>query len=195
MSLSICGSQALEHRLNNCGPRAQLLFSMWDLPGSGIEPVSPALAGRLFTTEPPALHSHLNPSSSLMPMYDPPQPVFSLPLSPQWLGHIIYLLFWPQGFCTCCSLCPECSDRSILPLCTIWNSFEMSLSTPRYLLWPTAVPPPPGFLHHIYVLCCLSCIYYLEWLWLSDTDESFFILWFLHAHWHGSPLRTGTLSI
>ena len=26
---------------------------MWDLPGSGIEPVSPALAGRFFTTEPP----------------------------------------------------------------------------------------------------------------------------------------------
>ena len=25
----------------------------WDLPGPGIEPVSPALAGRLFTTEPP----------------------------------------------------------------------------------------------------------------------------------------------
>ena len=32
---------------------AQLLCSLWDLPGSGIEPVSPALAGRLFTTEPP----------------------------------------------------------------------------------------------------------------------------------------------
>ena len=26
---------------------------MWDLPGPGIEPVSPALAGGLFTTEPP----------------------------------------------------------------------------------------------------------------------------------------------
>ena len=26
---------------------------MWDLPGSGIEPGSPALAGRFFTTEPP----------------------------------------------------------------------------------------------------------------------------------------------
>ena len=26
---------------------------MWDLPGSGIEPVSPALAGGFFTTEPP----------------------------------------------------------------------------------------------------------------------------------------------
>ena len=26
---------------------------MWDLPGTGIEPVSPALAGRSFTTDPP----------------------------------------------------------------------------------------------------------------------------------------------
>ena len=26
---------------------------MWDLPGSGIEPVPPALAGEFFTTEPP----------------------------------------------------------------------------------------------------------------------------------------------
>ena len=26
---------------------------MWDLPRSGIEPMSPALAGGLFTTEPP----------------------------------------------------------------------------------------------------------------------------------------------
>ena len=26
---------------------------MWDLPGLGIEPMSPALAGGYFTTEPP----------------------------------------------------------------------------------------------------------------------------------------------
>ena len=26
---------------------------MWDLPGSGMEPVSPALTGGFFTTEPP----------------------------------------------------------------------------------------------------------------------------------------------
>ena len=26
---------------------------LWDFSGSGIEPVSPALAGRFFTTEPP----------------------------------------------------------------------------------------------------------------------------------------------
>ena len=30
-----------------------MLFRMWDLPGPGFEPVSPALAGRFFTTEPP----------------------------------------------------------------------------------------------------------------------------------------------
>ena len=33
--------------------RAQLLRGMWDLPGPRVEPVSPALAGRLFTAEPP----------------------------------------------------------------------------------------------------------------------------------------------
>ena len=31
---------------------AQLSHGMWDLSGSGIEPGSPALAGRFFTTEP-----------------------------------------------------------------------------------------------------------------------------------------------
>ena len=41
------------HRLSNCGSRAHLLHGMWDLPGPGLEPVSPALAGRLSTTAPP----------------------------------------------------------------------------------------------------------------------------------------------
>ena len=50
---SSCGSQALEHRLGSCGARAQLLRGMWDLPGPGIEPVSPALAGRFISTVPP----------------------------------------------------------------------------------------------------------------------------------------------
>ena len=40
-------------RLSNCGSRAQLLCSMWDLPRPGLKPVSPALAGRLSTTAPP----------------------------------------------------------------------------------------------------------------------------------------------
>ena len=47
---------------------------MWDLPESGIEPVSPAMAGRLFTTEPPGKpyispvqFSHSLASDSLLP--------------------------------------------------------------------------------------------------------------------------------
>ena len=47
--VSSCGSQALERRLNSCGARAWSLFGLWDLPGSGINPVSPALEGS-FTT-------------------------------------------------------------------------------------------------------------------------------------------------
>ena len=39
---------------------ASLLHGMWDLPGSGIEPTSRALAGGFFTTEPPG-----KPSSTL----------------------------------------------------------------------------------------------------------------------------------
>ena len=41
------------HRLSNCGSRAQLLSGMWDPPRPGLEPVSPALAGRFSTTAPP----------------------------------------------------------------------------------------------------------------------------------------------
>ena len=51
--LSSCGSRALELRLSSCGAQALLLHGMWDLPGPGIEPMSPALAGRFLTTVPP----------------------------------------------------------------------------------------------------------------------------------------------
>ena len=57
------------HRLSSCG---SLLCGMWDLPGPGLEPVSPALAGRFSTTAPPGkpqslfkyksnIHSYLSP--------------------------------------------------------------------------------------------------------------------------------------
>ena len=56
--LTIVASVVAEHRLqmrslSNCGSRAQLLRGMWDLPRPGLEPVSPALAGRLSITAPP----------------------------------------------------------------------------------------------------------------------------------------------
>ena len=41
------------HRLSSCGSWAQLLRGMWDLPRPGLEPVSPALAGRFSTIAPP----------------------------------------------------------------------------------------------------------------------------------------------
>ena len=49
--LSSCGFQALEPRLDSCGSWAYLLQGTWDLPRSGVEPVSPALVGR-----PPSKH-------------------------------------------------------------------------------------------------------------------------------------------
>ena len=36
--------------LNSCGSRTELPRGIWDLPGPGIEPVSPALAHRVLTT-------------------------------------------------------------------------------------------------------------------------------------------------
>ena len=56
--LTIMASLVAEHRLqtrrlSNCGSRAQSLRGMWDLPRPGLEPVSPALAGRFLTTAPP----------------------------------------------------------------------------------------------------------------------------------------------
>ena len=62
--LTIAASLVAEHRLqtrrlSNCGARAQLLRGMWDLPRPGLEPVSPALAGRFSTTAPPGKPSCL----------------------------------------------------------------------------------------------------------------------------------------
>ena len=64
--LSIAASLAAEHRLqtcrlSNCGSRAQLLRGMWDPPRAGLEPLSPALAGRFSATAPPG-----KPSASIL---------------------------------------------------------------------------------------------------------------------------------
>ena len=76
----VAGHRLQTRRLSSCGPRAQLLRGMWDLPRPGLEPVSPALAGRLSTTASPGkplptfFHSwlkSLNPSpfSSYHPLF------------------------------------------------------------------------------------------------------------------------------
>ena len=56
--LTVAASPVAEHRLqtrrlSSCGSRAQLLRGMRDPPRPGLEPASPALAGRFSTTAPP----------------------------------------------------------------------------------------------------------------------------------------------
>ena len=56
--LTIAAFLVAEHRLqtrriSNCGSRAQLLHGTRDPPRPGLEPMSPALAGRLSTAAPP----------------------------------------------------------------------------------------------------------------------------------------------
>ena len=56
--LTVAASPVAEHRLqthslSSCGSRALLLRGMWNVPRPGLEPVSPALAGRFLTTAPP----------------------------------------------------------------------------------------------------------------------------------------------
>ena len=48
---SCCRAWALEHvGFSTCGTGTQLLHGMWNLPGQGIEPVSPTLAGGYLIT-------------------------------------------------------------------------------------------------------------------------------------------------
>ena len=71
--------------LHSCGTWAYLLRGMWDLLRSGIEPMSPALAGRFFTTQ-----SLGNPFS---PYLLGPTSVASSGSSPgSWLEHDIAYL-------------------------------------------------------------------------------------------------------
>ena len=71
-----CGTWASHYcGLSHCGaqaPGAQPLRGMWDLPGAGHEPMSPASAGGLSTTAPPG--KPLCPLISNSPFTLPPRP-------------------------------------------------------------------------------------------------------------------------
>ena len=89
-SRSNFGSQAPERGFSSCGTRAQLLHGTWNLPRPGIKPLSPALAGGLFTTGPPGKSYCLNfciYKSRLF--YHDPYPVLTMTsLAPQWKTHL-----------------------------------------------------------------------------------------------------------
>ena len=56
--LGSCGSKSLERGFSNFA-WVELLHCLWDLPRPGIQPVSPALAGRFISTAPPGKSSVL----------------------------------------------------------------------------------------------------------------------------------------
>ena len=78
------------HRLSSCGSWAQLLRGMWDPPRPGLEPVSPALAGRLSTTAPPG---------------KPPNPIFIL---------FVCLFLAALDLHCCAQAFSICSERGLL---------------------------------------------------------------------------------
>ena len=88
----LVASPVAEHRLrtrrlSGHGPRAQPLHSMWDLPGPGHEPVSPASAGRLSTTAPPGkpLRAYYVPNSVL--------DVCDIPMNETKISFLLLLTF------------------------------------------------------------------------------------------------------
>ena len=88
--LTIAASLVAEHRLqtrrlSSCGSWAQLLHGMWDLPRPGLEPVSPALAGRFSTTAPPGKPRALILNHVLGKC---------LKILSKWIGYNFYLYFF-----------------------------------------------------------------------------------------------------
>ena len=118
---------------------------MWDLPRLGIEPVSPTLAGELFTTEPPGkphppssycifmwLFSYLDWEMNL------DEPDFYLPLC-QW--H--QLIFLPQ---LASIHSTSSSEDTALPIIVFWIvSLTSSKATKAELINLYISPYPRGF--------------------------------------------------
>ena len=51
--MAVSGLRCCAQAFSSCGARAYLHRGMWDLPGPGLQPVSPALADGFLTTAPP----------------------------------------------------------------------------------------------------------------------------------------------
>ena len=62
---------------------------MWDLPGPGLEPVSPALAGGFLTTAPPGKSQNLLFKSSFRECYG--MPLLKLKWSRAVVSHTEYI--------------------------------------------------------------------------------------------------------
>ena len=127
--LAVVAFPVAEHRLrtrrlSGHGSRAQPLRGMWDLPGPGHEPVTPASAGRLTTTGPPGKPSMSRFYTYLTNCYSTTcrgkikcflifgSPLLIAPLPNSKRSNQVYSLMLPlyliihiylQFFTTCCS--------------------------------------------------------------------------------------------
>ena len=88
IGFSSCGSQAPERRLNTCGAQAPLLGGIWYLPGSGIEPMSPALGGGFFTSEQPGKPPKLPTPSCRVLIFSSVKPMNSFAFQVQSIGFL-----------------------------------------------------------------------------------------------------------
>ena len=172
---------------SSCGTWAQRLCSMWDLPAPGIEPMSPALTGRFFITEPlgkpkgwvlsQLFYSLLSSSSrgSLNPLH------FAIRVvSSAYLKVLIFLLaiFIPICFIQPCishdvqcindTLCMRCESCSLCPihathgLYSPWNSPGQNTGVRSHSLLQ-GIFPTQGL--NAGLLCLLNCrqiIYHLS---------------------------------
>ena len=136
--LTIAASLVAEHRLqtrrlSSCGSRAYLLRSMWDRPRPGLEPVSPALAGRFSTTAPPGK------PKGLFKKY-----IFLCLLSHNYLFLFIFLfLFWiylaaPGLSCSTQDLRCMAGGIFLIAACRTFSCGMWDL-----VPWPGIEPGPP----------------------------------------------------
>ena len=126
-------SWAPQHRFDCCGEPAwtMLLCSMWDLPRSGITPVSPALAGRFFTTEPPGSVVPSVPFTKVFLSLQTHSPDFFSTFSELPCGLPFITIIWScLSFGDCCLEKPR---RNIL----FTHTHIFGISTgPQYLYLP-----------------------------------------------------------
>ena len=119
------------HRLSNCGSRAQLLHGMWDLPRPGLEPVSPALAGRFSTTAPPGKPRVVH---------------FLLRMNLHWYITTTQSPYFTRGF-TLGIVCSMCLDKSIMICIHPYNIIQSIFTVLKILCvlpihLSLALPPP-----------------------------------------------------
>ena len=158
--LSGFGSWALEHRLNGCGSRVHLLHGMWDLPGSGIHPLPPAVAGGFFTTEPPRKSSKqplicflsLSISLHVLKFHINGNTVYTLRL---WWGALV---FFPVNITT---IFPFICAVSVSSYIAEWYSNGTQFYLSKYLLIDILVVS--GFVvSGYYKLSCCEYVFVLR---------------------------------